>query len=102
MRGERIQVRNFEEIRAQLVSEKDPMVKQKLSFLLFAGEDCLYFERAIEASGIDITTGYKWIRTWNELGYKGFLPSPNKGGRPPKLTDDDLEDLQDILSSMDM
>jgi transposase len=101
MRGERIHVRNFEEVRAQLVSEKDPVVKQKLSFLLFAGEDCLYFERAVEASGIDITTGYKWIRTWNELGYKGFLPSPNKGGRPPKLTDDDLEDLQDILKSKD-
>jgi len=23
---------------------------------------CLYFERAVEASCIDITTGYKWIR----------------------------------------
>jgi hypothetical protein len=36
------------------VSEKDPVVKQKLSFLMFAGEDCLYFERAIEASCIDM------------------------------------------------
>jgi hypothetical protein len=47
MRGERIHVRNFEEVRSHLVSEKDPVVKQKLSFLLFAGEDCLYFERAV-------------------------------------------------------
>ena len=42
--------------------EKDPVVKQKLSFLVVAGEDCPYFERAVEASCIDITTGYKWIR----------------------------------------
>jgi len=41
MRGERISIRNIEEVRAQLVSEKDPEVKQKLSFLVVAGEDCL-------------------------------------------------------------
>ena len=41
MRGERISIRNFEEVRSQLVSEKDPVVKQKLSFLVVAGEDCL-------------------------------------------------------------
>ena len=34
------------------MSEKDPAVKQKLSFLVVAGEDCLYFERAVEASWI--------------------------------------------------
>ncbi|MCW7070227.1 MAG: hypothetical protein OCU17_06480 [Methanophagales archaeon] len=62
MRGERISIRNFEEVRSQLVREKDPVVKQKLSFLVVADEDCLYFERAVEASCIDITTGYKWIR----------------------------------------
>ncbi|MHC1569513.1 MAG: hypothetical protein ACXQTA_00625 [Candidatus Syntropharchaeales archaeon] len=42
MRGERIQVRKFEEVRSLLKSEKDPVVKQKLSFLVVAGEDCLY------------------------------------------------------------
>ncbi|MHC1571183.1 MAG: hypothetical protein ACXQTM_04395 [Methanosarcinales archaeon] len=41
--------------------KKGPVVKQKLSFLLFAGEYCLYFERAVDAIGIDITTGYKWM-----------------------------------------
>jgi len=45
MRGERISIRNFEEVRSLLKSEKDPVVKQKLSFLLFAGEDCLYFPK---------------------------------------------------------
>ena len=101
MRGERIQVRNFEDVGSLLKSEKDPVVKQKLSFLVVAGEDCLYFERAVEATGIDITTGYTWIRMWNDLGYEGLLPSPNKGGRPPKLTDEDLEDLRNILESKD-
>ena len=32
------------------MSDKYPVVKQKLSFLVVAGEDCLYFERAVEAS----------------------------------------------------
>ena len=31
---------------------------------------------------------------------KGFFsPSPNKGGRPPKLAEEDLEDLRNILES---
>jgi len=66
MRGERISIRNFEEVRSQLVSEKDPVVKQKLSFLVVAGEDCLYFERAVEASCIDITTETTYKKTPRE------------------------------------
>jgi len=38
---------------------------------------------------------------WNDLGYEGLLPSPNKGGRSPRLTDEDLEDLRGILEFKD-
>ncbi|MCW7076576.1 MAG: hypothetical protein OCU18_04715 [Candidatus Syntrophoarchaeum sp.] len=31
----------FEEVGSLLKSRKDPVVKQKLSFLVVAGEDCL-------------------------------------------------------------
>ena len=101
MRGERILINNYEEIKALLKTEKDLSVKQKLSFLLFTGEDCLDFEKAVEATGIEISTGYKWIKSWNKSGCKGFLPSTNRGGRPPKLTDKDLKDLRSILRSKD-
>ena len=30
-----------------------------------------------------------------------FFPSPNKGGRPPKLAEEDLEDLRNILELKD-
>ena len=66
MKGERISIRNFEEVRSQLVREKDPVVKQKLSFLVVADEDCLYFERAVEASCIDITTETSYKKTPRE------------------------------------
>ena len=38
---------------------------------------------------------------WNDLGYEGLLPSPNKRGRSPRLTDEDLEDLRGILEFKD-
>jgi hypothetical protein len=42
--------------------EKDVVAKQKLSFLYLVGKSGLDFESAVEAIGIDISTGYKWIR----------------------------------------
>jgi putative transposase len=101
MRGERISINNYEKIRNLVKIERNSAMKQKLYFLCFVGKDGQSFERAVEAIGIDVSTGYKWIKRWNGKGYKGLLPSQNKGGRPPKLSKEDLEYLKEILGSKD-
>jgi len=80
-----------------LKREKDQRVKQKLSFLYLVGANGSDFSKAVEAIGIDVSTGYKWVKRWNKGGYEALLPSKNKGGRPPKLSKDDLEDLREKL-----
>jgi transposase len=101
MRGEKISIKNYEEIEGLIKREKDPRIKQKLSFLYIVGGNGLGFSKAVEAVGIDLSTGYKWVKRWNNEGYEGLLPSKNKGGRPPKLSKDDLKDLREILKSKD-
>jgi len=59
------------------------------------------FSKAIEAIDIDVSTGYKRVKRRNKGGYEVLLTSKNKGGRPPELSKDDLEDLREILKSKD-
>ena len=89
MRGAKISIKKFEGIRDLLKREKDQRVN---------GSD---FSKAIEAIGIDVSTGYKRVKRRNKGGYEALLMSKNKGGRPPELSKDDLEDLREILKFKD-
>ena len=82
-------IKKFKEIRDLLKREKDQRVN---------GSD---FSKAVEAIGIDVSTGYKWVKRRNKGGYEALLMSKNKGGRPPELSKDDLEDMREILKSED-
>jgi transposase len=88
-----------------LEKEKDPAVKYRLAFLNSLKElkDTGYgLEKGCDVFSIAIPTAYAWIRKWNDEGYNGiaapFHESDQPRGRPPKLNDDDLEKLKEMLS----
>jgi len=43
-------------------------------------------------------TGYNWLNQWNEQGYEGINPNFG-GGRPPKLTKKQKEQLKEKFKS---
>jgi transposase len=94
MKGDRIELARPKEIRSRLRHEKDDKVKLKLIFLNSIANFSLDLESACSMCGIATSTGYLWIRNWNEEGYEGIKDKPNSGGRPPKLDNENLEDLR--------
>ncbi|KAF5068447.1 transposase [Methanospirillum sp. J.3.6.1-F.2.7.3] len=50
--------------------------------------------------GISIVTGYTWQERWNSEGYAGLVPK-YAGGRPSKLTDQQKEELWEVLHTRD-
>ena len=90
-------IANAEKLRGALNDEKEPEVKWKLSFIsLVAGG--MRLEEATAHFGICIATGYKWIRRWNPEGVEG-LARRKIPGRPPKLPEEELEELKRILKA---
>ena len=53
-----------------------------------------------ELLGISIVTGYKWQERWNSEGYAGLVPK-YAGGRPPKLSEQQKEELWEVLHTRD-
>jgi len=46
--------------------------------------------------GISHSTGYQWLKRWNESAIDGLIPRYG-GGSPPKLSKEDLKTLDKIL-----
>ena len=101
MKGERIKLVKPKEIRSRLRHEKDDGIRLKLVFLNAVANFSIDLESACSMSGIAVSTGYLWIRNWNEEGYDGIKDKPNSGGRPPKLDEEDLKELRAELKQKD-
>lgn len=79
--------------------EKDVRVLNRLHFILYL-YDGLGVEEASEKVGVVKAVGYEWLRRWNAGGYEGLLPCFG-GGRPPRLSEENLEDLCSLLRERD-
>ena len=79
MKGDKIELARRKEIKARLHNEKDDKVKLKLIFLNAIANFSMDLEMACSMCGIAISTGYLWIRNWNEKGYEGIKDKPNSG-----------------------
>ena len=101
MKGERIKLVKPKEIRSRLRHEKDDGIRLKLVFLNAVANFSMDLESACSMCGIAVSTGYLWIRNWNEEGYDGIKDKPNSGARPPKLDKEDLEELRAELKQKD-
>ncbi len=97
MKGQRLTIRNAGEIGTRLKAEKKEDVKIKLIFLNLMSNLEVRLEKACQLCGIATSTGYLWIRQWNREGYEGIRGKSGKAGRPPRLSDDDLEKLKEFL-----
>ena len=54
-------------------------------------------EAACQDFGIAVSTGYLWLRTWNDAGYAGISDTGQRTGRPPRLDEWDLVFLTYLL-----
>lgn len=84
-----------EELKRLIRKEKD---KHKFGRLIFINQ--LYLgasvPQACERMCISNKTGYEWLEAWNKNGYEGLKPDFG-GGRPPRLTEEEKEQLKGKL-----
>jgi putative transposase len=79
--------------------EKSVRVLERLYFIKFVYKGDTIKE-ACEKVDISEPTGYSWLDSWNEQGYRGLVPNFS-GGPKPKLVDADREELKRMLAEKD-
>jgi putative transposase len=75
--------------------EKDVRILKRLYFIrnLYRG---MSVEESAELVGVTKATCYEWLKRWNSRGYEGLIPE-FAGGRPSKLTEEEKEELREML-----
>lgn len=79
--------------------EKDVKVLQRLYFIKYRYEGSSVEESA-EKIGISKPVAYIWQDRWNQEGSDGLKPK-FAGGKPSKLSDNQKEQLKEILKTRD-
>ena len=84
-----------EELKVLVRKEKNKHKFERLVFInrLYLGDTV---PDACKTLCISNQTGYEWLKAWNENGYEGLNPDFG-GGRPPKITKIDKEQLREKL-----
>jgi len=84
-------------LKTLIQKEQNKRVHERLLFIyqLYKKDD-IY--NACEIMCIAYQSGYNWIKAWNKDGYKGLIPNFG-GGRPPKLTEEQKEELKRLLKA---
>ena len=84
-----------EEIDELLREAEDDHHVRRLGFLknLYHGDS---IPEAADREGRSVATGGRWADAWNEDGLEGLMPSFG-GGRPPKLDEDEQDELGEML-----
>ena len=84
-----------EEIDELLREAEDDHHLRRLGFLknLYQGDS---IPEAADREGRSAATGGRWADAWNEDGLEGLMPSFG-GGRPPKLDEDEQDELVEML-----
>ena len=79
--------------------EKNTRILKRLYFIRhrYNGDSV---EEACEKVGVYKMVGYQWQKRWNEYGYEGLVPRFG-GGKPPKLSEEDMNRLSDTLKERD-
>ena len=97
MKGESLFIERQTELHEHLIEEKDLTVKFKLAFLKCFSEWGRDLEKVCQDFGIAVSTGYLWLRLWNDAGYAGISAPGQRTGRPSQLDEWDLVFLNYLL-----
>ena len=76
--------------------EKDVKILKRLYFVKFR-YDGDSVDKASEKVGVTKRIGYIWQGRWNKNGYEGIIPR-YAGGRPSKLTQQQKNELRQLLN----
>ena len=99
MKGDIVRIQNSEELQKRLRAETNERVKPRLIFLNAMANHGISYEKASDICGLSVSTGYVWIRKWNAEGYEGLEDKDTRTGRPPRLNDENMMELKEILES---
>jgi len=80
-------------------TEKNVRVLKRLYFIRYLYKG-MSVEEAAQLVGVTKATGYSWLKRWNDKGYEGLIPNFG-GGRPPKITREQKEELREMLAEKD-
>jgi transposase len=75
-------------------------VYQRLVFLRCLLQD-LSIKDACNLLNVTERTGRNWLKSYNEKGFDGLIPNFG-GGRPSKLSDDQINELKEIVGDEDV
>ena len=79
--------------------EKELRVLKRLYFIRYLYQGYV-IEEASEKLEITMPTAYEWLKRWNKSGYDGLVPNFN-GGPKPKLSEEEIEILKNLLKHKD-
>jgi len=99
MKGDIVRIQNREELLKRLRAETNERVRPRLIFLNSIANHGISYEKASDICGLSLSTGYVWIRKWNAKGYEGLKDKDTRTGRPPRLNDENMAKLKEILKS---
>lgn len=99
MKGDIVSIQNAEELPEKLRAETDGRIRPRLIFLNAMANHGIGYEKASDICGLSMSTGYVWIRKWNAEGYDGLTDKKTRTGRPPRLNDENMKQLKEILKS---
>jgi len=101
MKGDIVKIQNREQLLERLHEETDGRIKSRLIFLNAMANHSISYEKASEICGLSLSTGYVWIRKWNDGGYEALKDQETRTGRPPRLNKDNMNKLKEILRGRD-
>jgi transposase len=86
-----------DELDARLRDAEDPEMVRRLGFIknLYRGDT---LGEAAEREGMSQPTGARWAAQWNDGGVDELAPD-HGGGRPPKLTASERQQLRQLLET---
>ena len=84
------------ELNEQLKTADSTEILSRLGFIknLYQGDT---ISEAIAREGRSESTGYRWIKEWNDGGLEALVPEQG-GGRPPKLTAAEQEAFREHIA----
>jgi len=97
MKGDIVRIQNRDDLLKRVRTESDEHVKPRLIFLNAMANYGISYENASDICGLCMSTGYVWIRKWNAEGYEGLKDKDTRTGRPPRLNNENMMKLKEIL-----